>query len=73
MRKINEDIQILQDNFEIYKPMKSKCRIIILVCLSLMIYVSWKLSLVLFGGVIFITIYSKITERTLNKRNSLVK
>ena len=73
MRKINEDIQILQDNFVIYQPMKTKCKIIVIFCLSLMIYVSWKLTLVAFGVVSVIGVYTTLTQRGLNKRNSLVK
>jgi len=53
--------------------MKSRCKIIVLFCLSLMIYVSWKLTLVTFGGVIVIGVYTTLTQRGLNKRSSLVK
>jgi len=53
--------------------MKSRVRIIIIVCLGLMIYVSWKLTLVLFGGVLVIGIYSTLTQKGINRRNSLVK
>ena len=73
MRLINEDIQILQDNFEIYTPLIIRCRIIIFCCLGLMIYASWKLTLVTLSSVFLIMLYSVFTGKTNNKRNSLVK
>jgi ABC-type transport system involved in cytochrome bd biosynthesis fused ATPase/permease subunit len=73
MRKINEDIQILQDNFEYYEPLRTKCKIVVSFCLLFMVYVSWKLTLATFGGVIVIVLYTAITERGLKKRDSLVK
>ena len=69
MGDINEDISVLQENFERFQPIKVQSKLCSLVCLVMMVYIAWKYAIVVLFGFMFVQIFTNVTNARIENRD----
>ena len=66
---IDPDVLILKNNITKFVQSRTKCQIMLAICLFSLIWCSWKLGLVVIAGLLILVMFTSIAENSRKSRN----